>query len=192
MKKVITRVVQEHNNDLAIAFFNPAPNHAVNFEDIKNTLVNFLTVQHDFPYTTIQCCPYGQAYVRFAYHHHRDFLIHGSPHQVGGGSITFIPHNRAWNNRTSVMTHEVWLMILGLNVDFWTHHLVDKAVSEFGRLLAWEEDQDHLCRILVRARVSSLDSIPWFLTFAEGDAPESQCWYAQCEVLQATSIGAMP
>lgn len=90
------------------------------------------------------------------------------------------------------MTHEVWMMMLGLNIDIWTHQLVDKAVSEFGRLLAWEEDQDHLCRILVRARVTSLDSIPWFLTFAEGDAPESHCWSTQCEVLQATLINAMP
>lgn len=95
MKKVHTGVIQARSNDLAIAIFNPAPLQAVNFEDIRNVLVDFLTVQNDFPYTTIQRCPYGQAYVRFAYHHHRDFLIHGSPHQVDGGFVSFIPHNRA-------------------------------------------------------------------------------------------------
>lgn len=67
--------------------------------------------------------------------HERDILIQGSPHQYGNGTISFIPHNRAWNNRTAVMTHEVWVMMLGLNLDLWTQPLVEKAVAEFGKLL---------------------------------------------------------
>lgn len=58
------------------------------------------------------------------------------------------------------MTHEVWLMMVGLNLDLWNNALVDKAMLEFGRLIAWEEDENHMSRILVRARVFSLDSIP--------------------------------
>jgi hypothetical protein len=83
-------------------------------------------------------------------------------------------------------------MLVGLNLDLWSNTLVDKAVSEFGRLLAWEEDPDHMSRILVRARVFSLDAIPWFFTFSEGTTPETDSWSVQCEVLQATLLGAMP
>jgi hypothetical protein len=69
---------------------------------------------------------------------------------------------------------------------------VDKAVSEFGSLIAWEEDDNHMSRILVRARVFSLDSIPWFFTFLEGTGPETDSWTVQCEVLQTAMLGAMP
>jgi hypothetical protein len=71
------------------------------------------------------------------------------------------------------MTHEVWLMMVGLNLDLWNNALVDKAVSEFGSFIAWEEDDNHMSRILIRARVFSLDSIPWFFTFSEGTGPET-------------------
>jgi hypothetical protein len=47
-------------------------------------------------------------------------------------------------------------------------------------------------RILVRARVFSLDAIPWFFNFSERIAPETDTWSVQCEVLQATLLGAMP
>jgi hypothetical protein len=47
------------------------------------------------------------------------------------------------------MTHEVWMSLIGLNVDLWSHALVDKAVSEFGKLIAWEEDFSNMFRVLV-------------------------------------------
>lgn len=43
-------------------------------------------------------------------------------------------------------------MLVGLNLDLWSNTLVDKAISEFGRLLAWEEDPDHMSRILVKSQ----------------------------------------
>lgn len=134
MKRVVTGPLHERNNDLAIALLNPIPQNHIDFEEIRQVIVHFMTIQNDFPYH--QRCPYGQVYVRFAYHHHRDFLIHGSPHPCGNGTIIFIPHNWGWNNRTLVVTHEVWMMMIGLNIDIWDHALVDKVVSEFGRLLA--------------------------------------------------------
>lgn len=62
-------------------------------------------------------------------------MINNGPHQFGNLHISFIPHDRAWNNRTTVYTHEAWLMMLGLNVDIWTYSLVEKAVSHFGKLM---------------------------------------------------------
>lgn len=79
------------------------------------------------------------------------------------------------------MTHEVWLSLIGLNVDLWSHALVDKAVSEFGKLIAWE-DLNNMARVLVRALVNGLDSIPWFFTFTEGLDPTSDGWTVQCEI----------
>lgn len=191
MKRVVTGPIQERKSDVAIALLQPLPQHHIDFADIREILIAFLNV-HDIPYLTIQRCPFGQAYVRFSYLHHRDFLIGGGSYHFRNGAISFIPHNRAWKNRTSFMTHEVWLMMVGLNLDLWNNALVDKAVSEFGRLIAWEEDGNHMSKILVRARVFSLDAIPWFFNFSEGTAPETNSWSVQCEVLQAILLGAMP
>lgn len=49
-----------------------------------------------------------------------------------------------------------------------------------------------MSRVLVKARVFALDAIPWFFTFAEGTAPDTNTWTVQCEVLQAAMIGALP
>lgn len=154
-------------------------------------MVDFFVVQHKIPYHTIQPCPLGQEYVCFSYMHHRDLLINGGPYHYGNDTISFIPHNKAWNNRSTVMTHEVWFALLGLNLDLWTHSLVDKAVSESGKLIVWEEDHDNMARVLVKARVVSLDAIPWFFTFTEGDDPESVSWTMQCEVFHASLLGAV-
>jgi hypothetical protein len=102
--------------------------------------------------------------VRFNYLLQRDLLIEGSLHQFGNGSISFIPHNNAWNSRTTVMTHEVWIMMLGLNLDLWTQLFIDKAVPSFGRLLVWEEDLFYLSRAVVKVRVTSLDEIPCYIS----------------------------
>lgn len=87
------------------------------------------------------------------------------------------------------MTHEVWLMMLGLNLDLWTQPLIDKAVSCFGRLMIWEEDHFYQSRAVVKVRVTSLDEIPWFLVFIEGTGFESDSWSVQCEILPATMLG---
>lgn len=191
MKRVVTAPIQERNNDVAIALLHPMPRHHIDFANIREILMAFFNA-NDIPYLTIQRCPFGQAYVRFSHLHHKDFLIGGGPYNFGNGTISFIPHNRACNNRTAFMTHEVWLMLLGLNLDLWNNALVEKAVSEFGRLLAWEEDENHMSRILVRARVFSLDKFPWFFTFSDGNGPDTDSWSVQCEVLQTHMLGVMP
>lgn len=37
-----------------------------------------------------------------------------------------------------------------------------------------------------------MNAIPWFFTFSKGTTPETDSWSVQCEVLQATLLGAMP
>lgn len=65
--------------------------------------------------------------------------------------IYFDEHNKGWNNRFVTMNYEVWLLLLGFNVDYWTPQHVEKAPVDFGQLLVWEEDLAHLSRVLVKA-----------------------------------------
>jgi hypothetical protein len=153
---------------------------------------DFLRNHVEIGFRSMQPTPLGQAYVRFNYMHERDHLIHNSPHLFSNGTISFIPHNRAWNNRSAMMTHEVWIMMLGLNLDLWTQPLVDKAVSSFGRLLIWEEDHHNQARAMVKVRVAALDEIPWFFVFTDGVGFESDSWTVQCEILQTDILGAAP
>ena len=59
MQRVVTGRVQRQNNDLAIATFNPMPTEQLDFDAIRNVLVDFLNVQHAFAYETIHPCPFG-------------------------------------------------------------------------------------------------------------------------------------
>jgi hypothetical protein len=160
MRHVVVGHVPRRNNDLAIAILNPMPQGPVDFWDIHVLLDDFLRNRAEVEYQSMQSCPFGQAFVHFNHIHERDLLIQGSPHQFGNGIISFVPHDRAWNNRTTIMTHEVWMMMLRLDIDLWTRSLVEKFVSSFGQLMIWEEDHYHLSRAIVKVRVSSLEDIP--------------------------------
>lgn len=83
-------------------------------------------------------------------------------------------------------------MLIGLNLDLWSYSLVDKAILEFGKLIVWEEDHNHMARALVKVRVIGLDSIPWFFNFLEGKDPESDNWTVQCEIILTRMLGALP
>lgn len=79
-------------------------------------------------------------FVRFNFVHDRDFLIGGSPHDYVQYRISFTEHNRGWNNKTITMNCDVWLMLLGFNIDFWSRADIEKTIFTFGKLLVWEED----------------------------------------------------
>jgi len=83
-------------------------------------------------------------------------------------------------------------MIIGLNLDLWNYSLVEKVVSQFGKLMVWEEDHSHQARTLVKVRVTSLDVLPWFLNFSEGEEPKSDSWTVQCEIILARMLGTQP
>lgn len=123
--------------------------------------------------------------------YHRDFLINAGPRPFGNLHISFVAHDRGWNNRTTVYTHEVWLLLIGLNLDLWSYSLVEKAISKFGKLIVWEKDHNHMGRTLAKARVTSLDDVPWFLNFLE-EEPESDSWTVQTEIIMFRMLGALP
>jgi len=45
---------------------------------------------------------------------------------------------------------------------------------------------------LVKARVTGLDAIPWFLNFSEGEEPDFDSWTVQIEIIMTRMLGAMP
>ena len=68
-------------------------------------------------------------------------------------------------------------MMIGLNLDLWSSSLVDKVVSQFGKLMIWEEDHNHQARAL---------------NFSEGEEPESESRTVQCEIILTRMLGAQP
>ncbi|CAN6342947.1 unnamed protein product [Urochloa humidicola] len=195
-RKVMTRAVigglRGRNGDLAIATIEPLPDGEITLDSVKDVLDDFLRNRQGLHYRTIQECPFGQAFVRFNHFHERDFMIQNSPHVYGNMRISFVEHNKAWNNKAISMNYEVWLMLLGYNNDFWEERDIEKALADFGKLLAWEEDPENLARIIVKARVVDLTEIPWFIVCTDGDRFEGESWTCQCEVLQATMLGGAP
>ena len=90
------------------------------------------------------------------------------------------------------MNYEVWLMLLGHNVDYWSQAHVEKVLDDCGHVIAWEEDQNHLSRILVKARVVDLAEIPWFAVYSEGLDFNGESWSIQIEILSSKMLGAGP
>ncbi|KAG2621112.1 hypothetical protein PVAP13_3NG178000 [Panicum virgatum] len=164
----------------------------VSFQSIRELVDDFLRNHKKLGFRVIQPCPHGQAYVRLNYYHDRDFLVQNSPHAYGNYQLTFREHNRAWNNRTTVMNYDVWLMLIGFNIDYWEHSDIEKAISEFGKIFVWEEDHSHLARVIVKARVVDLTEIPLFLVCSEGENFEGDSWTAQCEILKVNMLGGGP
>jgi hypothetical protein len=152
-------------------------------------LADFLGVQDRVGFRSIQPCPLGQAFVRFNTYHDRDQLIQNSPHAFGDVFISFTEHDRGRNHRAVTLNHEVWLMLLGTNVDFWSDAHIRKIIGDHGQVIAWEEDHNNLARVLVKARVVNLEDIPWFIVSTKGPGFEGDSWTIQTEIIQSRMLG---
>lgn len=42
-------------------------------------------------------------------------------------------------------------MLMGFPLDYWNNASIQSAIGAFGRVLAWEDDQNHLARLIVKA-----------------------------------------
>ncbi|CAD6219555.1 unnamed protein product [Miscanthus lutarioriparius] len=109
MRRVVIGHVPQRSNDLAVAYLQPMPLGPINFMAVHNIIEDFLR-NRGIGFRSLQPCPFGQAYVRFNYIFERDLLIQEGPHHYGNGTISFVPQNKAWNNRTAIMTHEARML----------------------------------------------------------------------------------
>jgi hypothetical protein len=119
----------------------------------------------------------------------RDQLIQNSPHAFGDVFISFTEHDRGRNHRADTLNHEVWLMLLGTNVDFWSDAHIHKIIGDHDQVITWEENHNNLVRVLVKARVVNLEDIPWFIVSTEGLGFESDSWTIQTEIIYTRMLG---
>jgi hypothetical protein len=49
-------------------------------------------------------------------------------------------------------------------------------VGPFGNAISWGNDPEHLARLIVKARVVDLETIPHFIVFSETVAYEGDLW----------------
>jgi hypothetical protein len=82
-------------------------------------------------------------------------------------------------------------MLLGTNIDFWSDVQMNKILGDHGHIIAWEEDPNHIARVLVKARVVNLEEIPWFIVSTEGSGFNGDSWTIQVEIIQARMLGGL-
>jgi hypothetical protein len=75
-------------------------------------------------------------------------------------------------------------MLLGFPFDYWTQEHIQNAIGSFGRVIMWDADRANLTRLLVRARVTSLEEIPQFIVFGVAEDFQGVSWTVQCEIIQ--------
>jgi hypothetical protein len=82
-------------------------------------------------------------------------------------------------------------MLLGTNIDFWSDVHMNKILGDHGHIIAWEEDPNHIARVLVKARVVNLEGIPWFIVSTKGPGFNGDSSTIQVEIIQARMLGGL-
>lgn len=80
-------------------------------------------------------------------------------------AISFVHHNQGRTWRRVQFNREVWLVLLGLPLDYWEEEYIDTVVGLFGRMLSWHKDPNCKTRLLIKPRVVDLESVPPFYCF---------------------------
>ena len=83
-------------------------------------------------------------------------------------------------------------MLLGFPFYYWTQEHIQNASVSFGRVIMWDADRANLTRLLVRARVTSLEEIPQFIVFSVAEGFQRVPWTVQCEIIQQNMLGGLP
>jgi hypothetical protein len=192
MVRTVTRPQPSGHEDWGIVLVHPLPEHEVNFHIFDDIIREYLVEVRRVQVRSIQRSHLGQALVRFRFAFDRDNLVALGPQQALGFSFTVIRHNEGWNQRALTFNHECWLILLGFPMDFWTHEHIQNAVGAFGRVLMWDPDPNNATRLLVRARVTSLQEVPQFIVFSVADGFQGVSWTVQCDIVQQFMLGAQP
>lgn len=83
-------------------------------------------------------------------------------------------------------------MLMGSPEDYWEDEFIDTVISPFARTITWYNDPDYLTRLIVRARVTDLETILHYSVFSDGPSFDGQSWTVQCEILQHEHLGIGP
>lgn len=126
----------------------------------------------------------GQACVCFTHACDRDNMVRHSPMPFGNIQISFANHNEGRNWRRVLFTVDCWMMLLRFPDDYKSEFHIQNTISEFGKVILWEESEHFPGRIMVRARVTSIEDVPQFLVYADSLDLNGKSWTIQCEVMQ--------
>jgi len=171
--------------------FDHLPDNAIHFPVVDEVLREFFA-ERRVHITDIQPTTLGQALVRFGHFIDRDNLVALGPIQFGDVRLTFTEHNKGRNWRRAYFNTECWLMLLDFLADYWEDKYIQNALASFGKLLHWRNDGGRLVRLILKAMVVDLQSVPQFIVFSETQSLESDSWTVQCEILQSKLLGAGP
>lgn len=114
----ITHPQTPTHDDWVIVQIAPLPEHEINFQDLADTVREYLVEVRNVQIRAIQRTHQGQALVRFRFVFDRDNLVAMGPRQALGLTFTNIPHNASWNQRGLDFNQDCWLMLLGFPLDF--------------------------------------------------------------------------
>jgi hypothetical protein len=192
MVRTVTRPQPSAHDDWGIVLVQPLPEHEVNFQFFSDIVREYLLEIRHVQIRSVQRSHLGQALVRFRFIFDRDNLVAMGPQQALGFTFTVIRHNAAWNQRALFFNHECWLLLLGFPLDFWSHEHIQNAIGSFGRVLMWDPDISNATRLLVRARVTSLQEVPQFIVFSVAEGFHGVSWTIQCDIVQQFMLGNMP
>lgn len=187
VRAVAARRPRPRNENLAIITISPLPGNVRHFPMVEEVVREFMNHRRT-QITDVQLTHLCQAFVRFEHNHDRDRFVLESPHPYGDVLFSFVRHNQGRNWRRVMFNHECWLMLMGLPEDFWEDEFIDTVLGPYARTISWDNDPNHLARLIVRVRVTDLESIPHFLVFLDAYGYEGQSWTVQIEILQHENI----
>jgi hypothetical protein len=82
-------------------------------------------------------------------------------------------------------------MLLGFPLDYWNNDSIQNALGSFGHMIMWENDRDHLARLMVKAWVTDLREVPYFLVLIEAEGFQGESWTVQLEIIDQEMMGAL-
>lgn len=192
VRVVAGRRPMRKNEDLVIVTINPLHGNPLHFPTVEEILREILEEHRGVNIREVQPCHLGQAFVRFKNEYDRDRFVSESPHPYGDVHISFTKHNQGRNWRRVNFNQECWLMLMGFPNGYWKQEYVDTVMGPLGKAISWDDNPNHLTRMLVRARVVDLASIPHFIVFSDTVGYDGDSWTIQVEILQHENISNGP
>jgi hypothetical protein len=83
-------------------------------------------------------------------------------------------------------------MLMGFPLDYWETYYIQDAICSFGRVENWVNNRRRLTRLIVRARVVDLQSIPQWIIYTDGPGNDLDSWTIQCEIINHDFVGGGP
>lgn len=61
---------------------------------------------------------------------------------------------------------------------------MDNAIFTFGKVIFWKKDYSKIARLIFKARVLDLESVPQHIFLYDAEDFKGEYWTIQCEIIQ--------